>query len=447
MLRVLLIDDEPLALEGLKLLIDWPSEGFEVCSECASANEALAKLPVAKPDLIVTDIRMPGMNGLELVKTMRQAGFDGQFVIVSGYSDFEYAKKALQLGVAGYLLKPVEPADAASVLAHVRHKLIDREATSNQRPKAVHHAITALLTQEHASASDLPQTARWMVATWGAPLPHPAVQALLSLFAKDMATAHIVEDKEYLVLRLAAGDHAPSIDKAKALLASHHRDITVGKPADTPEGLFVLRRELSDTLDDACRGVLTEHVQSLVRAVSLRQAGECATLCQALETLCASYGAEAITRARRQLLTSCTGMLSDRADAPKAFLQSQDADFLTMCLLAIKLLAPELETVSDRVERYAKEHSGEHITVSSAAAALGYNPTYLGRKYCEERGMGFREWLAGQRMQQAAALLRTTDQSVISIAKAVGYEHYKRFLRHFKRRYGIAPDHFRKKKP
>ena len=67
MLRVMLVDDEPLALEGLRLLIDWHAEGFSVCSECASASEALAALRKAKPDVIVTDIRMPGMDGLHLM--------------------------------------------------------------------------------------------------------------------------------------------------------------------------------------------------------------------------------------------------------------------------------------------------------------------------------------------------------------------------------------------
>ena len=132
MLRVMLIDDEPLALEGLRLLIDWQSEGFQICGECASAKDALSMLRETKPNLIVTDIRMPGMSGLDLLDEARRVGFDGKFVIVSGYSDFQYAKQALQLGVAGYLLKPIEPADASAVLSHVRNKLINREAEGNR---------------------------------------------------------------------------------------------------------------------------------------------------------------------------------------------------------------------------------------------------------------------------------------------------------------------------
>jgi two-component system response regulator YesN len=108
MLKAMLVDDEPLALEGLRLLIDWGAEGFEVCAECADAKQALKLLPVARPDLIVTDIRLPGLDGLELMQAARQKGFEGQLVVVSGYNDFEYAKRALRIGVAGYLLKPVE---------------------------------------------------------------------------------------------------------------------------------------------------------------------------------------------------------------------------------------------------------------------------------------------------------------------------------------------------
>ena len=168
MLRAMLVDDEPLALEGLKLLINWQAEGFEICGECASACEALRKLPDANPDLIVTDIRMPGMSGLELLHAARQAGFDGQFVIVSGYSDFQYAKKALQLGVAGYLLKPVEPADAAVVLAHVRRKLIGRETESEKRQNTVHRAIGAMLTQGGAPEARAPQVNTARASSTGA---------------------------------------------------------------------------------------------------------------------------------------------------------------------------------------------------------------------------------------------------------------------------------------
>jgi len=446
-LRAMLIDDEPIALEGLKLLIDWQAEGFEICCECASAVEALKKLPKARPDLIVTDIRMPGMSGLDLLGAARQTGFSGQFVVVSGYGDFNYAKRALQLGVAGYLLKPVDPVEAAGVLAHVRRKLIDREALINQRNIAAHHAITQLLAGGDVTAEDIPEAKRWVVATWGAPLPGSAAQTLLSLLAPAEATAHIVEDKEYLVLRLQTDSGAPDFREAEALLATHNRPLDIGEPVSDSKSLPMLRKQLSDQLDSQCGGKLTERVEALVRAISLRQTDECITSCAALDTLCLSCGVNAVTRARRQLLSACSGLLSNRPDALQSFVTAQDADFLTMCLLAVKLLAPEQERVSDRIERFVNEHAAERITLAGIAEALGYNATYIGRKFYEERGSGFREWLIRQRMEQGAALLRSTQQSVNTIARAVGFEHYKRFLRHFKRRFGMAPEQYRRQKP
>ncbi len=446
MLRVMLVDDEPLALEGLKLLINWQAEGFTVCAECKSADEALKLLPVWKPELLVTDIRMPGMNGLELLGAARDAGFDGECVIVSGYSDFHYAQNALQIGVAGYLLKPVEPAEAAVVLAHVRRKLLEKDANASQRSKAAHHAIAALLSDGGAPGAALPGGMLWGLSTWGAPLPYAIVQALLAQFKPGMATVHIVEDKEYLVLQRSPFDDAPDYTNSIALLHECKRQLTVAGPPAQPENLAGLRKQLADQLDRVCRTALTQHVDALVRAIALRQPDECTALCVELEQFCADCGASAAQRARRQLVSACAGFFKDKETAMQTFLAAQDEAFQTLCLLAIGLLAPAQERVSDAMVRYAAEHQSERVSLNAVAAALKYNATYLGRKFQEEQGLGFREWLTQQRITRGAELLRGTELSVSAVAKAVGYEHYKRFLRHFKQRYGMTPELYRHKK-
>ncbi|HML49604.1 MAG TPA: response regulator, partial [Clostridia bacterium] len=80
MLRAMLVDDEPLALEGLELLIDWKKEGFSVCAACGSAREALSLLPQTRPHLIVTDIRMAEMDGMRLMDRARALGYAGAFL-------------------------------------------------------------------------------------------------------------------------------------------------------------------------------------------------------------------------------------------------------------------------------------------------------------------------------------------------------------------------------
>lgn len=124
MFRVLLVDDEPMAVEALKIAADWDELGFTICGECGNGEDALEKARELQPDLIVTDIRMPGMDGLELVKKVYEdIKSDTMFIIVSGYDEFDYAKKAMQFGIRHYVLKPVFKDEFSAVLLEILEKL------------------------------------------------------------------------------------------------------------------------------------------------------------------------------------------------------------------------------------------------------------------------------------------------------------------------------------
>lgn len=124
MFKVLLVDDEPMALEALKIVADWEELGFTICGECGNGDEALKKIKDMKPDLVVTDLKMPGMGGLELIKKVTEdVSPDTIFIIVSGYDEFDYAKKAMQYGIRYYLLKPVFKNEFSEVLVEIADQL------------------------------------------------------------------------------------------------------------------------------------------------------------------------------------------------------------------------------------------------------------------------------------------------------------------------------------
>ncbi|QJD84017.1 response regulator transcription factor [Cohnella herbarum] len=124
MYSVLLVDDEPYAIEGLQMFVDWEHLGFRVCGVCENGVEALSAARELKPDVIVTDIRMPEMDGLELIGQLRgERGISIEFVVLSAYGEFAFAKRAMQLGVHQYLLKPVIGEEAAEVLNQIRMRL------------------------------------------------------------------------------------------------------------------------------------------------------------------------------------------------------------------------------------------------------------------------------------------------------------------------------------
>lgn len=121
MLKVLLVDDEPFILQGLSMLIDWASEGYEIVGKAGSAREALATIQQEKPDLVLVDICMPQMSGLELLEEVRRGDLShAYFVMMSGYSDFEYARTALKQGCIDYLLKPISREELLNILRRVR---------------------------------------------------------------------------------------------------------------------------------------------------------------------------------------------------------------------------------------------------------------------------------------------------------------------------------------
>ncbi len=120
MARLLLADDEPLVLELLKKLIDFPGFGLELVGEAGDGVSALALIEKLSPDIVITDIRMPGLDGLEIVERVRAAGnARTRFVIVSGHKHFDYAYSAIKFGVEDYLLKPIGKQELNNTLSRI----------------------------------------------------------------------------------------------------------------------------------------------------------------------------------------------------------------------------------------------------------------------------------------------------------------------------------------
>ena len=98
-IRVMLIDDEYLAIEDLKTLIDWNSLGFEICSTACSGRQALHIFKENPADLVITDISMPGMDGISLIEQLKKQKSDLLFLLLTAYAEVDYMKRAFKLGV------------------------------------------------------------------------------------------------------------------------------------------------------------------------------------------------------------------------------------------------------------------------------------------------------------------------------------------------------------
>ena len=120
---ILLADDEEEVRKGIIRKIDWENLGFQVVGDAENGEEALEKIEQLKPDVVMTDIRMPYMDGLTLAKRIRQKYPSTRILIFSGYDDFEYAQQAIKLNVTEYILKPVNVEELTEILNRVRENL------------------------------------------------------------------------------------------------------------------------------------------------------------------------------------------------------------------------------------------------------------------------------------------------------------------------------------
>ncbi|WP_138753099.1 response regulator [Paenibacillus sinopodophylli] len=139
MLKVLIVDDEPFMRKGIFCKINWQAMQLECVGDAADGQDALQQIQDKKPDIVLTDIRMPVMDGLMLLERVRQIDANIQFVVISGYDDFQYARRAMNFGVVHYLLKPLNAQELMEVLEKLKAHFLAKDSEQDYRSLLLKH--------------------------------------------------------------------------------------------------------------------------------------------------------------------------------------------------------------------------------------------------------------------------------------------------------------------
>lgn len=231
---VLLVDDEIFARQGLKSLIDWSACGFEITGEADNGEDALKLIRKSKPSLVVTDIRMPVLDGLELIRrTVEQEQHQPSFIIISGYDDFKYAQQAVRFGVHDFILKPIDELVLQETLNRLNQKLTQEKTERLQRERLKKSELfTALLKGELNDADELAECRRvlgiptrgklfytlvevndlhpWRqgASDWSQPRYESALRGVLARIHHNLAEVYLHEHRNRTGF-IAAADHIP----------------------------------------------------------------------------------------------------------------------------------------------------------------------------------------------------------------------------------------------
>ncbi len=153
MYKVILVDDEKQITDGLSKMIRWTELGYEVVATARNGVEAIPLIQSLKPDLVVTDVRMPEMDGLKMLEMVRRhVSQDVEFIILSGFSDFQYARKAMQYNVKSYILKPIDESEFYGVLLDIKAALNEKEIRDSLR---IRSSLNGFLNGDLSETADV----------------------------------------------------------------------------------------------------------------------------------------------------------------------------------------------------------------------------------------------------------------------------------------------------
>jgi len=147
MIKVLIIDDEPMQRQGIMRLTPWENFDAEVVGAAGSGMEGILLARKYRPDVLIVDIKMPGLSGLDVIARLREE-LDAEYIILSGYSEFEYAQQAISLGVCAYLLKPLDDEELTSAVRLAAEHIEERRFHLHERGAAETDCVHFELPEE-----------------------------------------------------------------------------------------------------------------------------------------------------------------------------------------------------------------------------------------------------------------------------------------------------------
>jgi two-component system response regulator YesN len=228
--KVFFVEDEIVTREGIRDNVDWKGNGFEFCGDAPDGEMALPLIKTVNPDVLITDIKMPFMDGLELCKIVRECMPGIKIVILSGHDEFEYAQQAIQLGVKEYLLKPVTPQDLHQVLRRMA-ALLEQESKERENLQKLHEQV-----RENQMA--LKEQLLLKLAI-GAVTPTEAIEQGKTLALDLIARFYLV-----VIVRVKLADHSDKSDYAEY----QHVQQLVSQAVNQNPDVFLLRKGWEETV-------------------------------------------------------------------------------------------------------------------------------------------------------------------------------------------------------
>ena len=486
MLRIIIVDDEAPIREWFSYCISNLSAEYEILGSFALAEEAYKKIIELEPDIVITDVRMPGIDGLELLKMVKEKLPQITFVILSNHADFTYAQKAMSFGAKHYILKSeVRNCDIDQMLKKIHYEkkkhdewlqfdfdqyynldemINNDDSTLDKYTKIglrIHepYAILTLNVKHYIFDIELSRKldSQYDVCIFAFRNNNIHIILQKESYDKRRLVSYVTKTFNNIIdifkcsIGLSVGNKLPEFKSIleKSYTALKYKFIA-GK-----DRVYIYDDLLTNLPIDRA-SISNKYYDILADFDALKSFNTLSEVCEWFESQKnISIGDVEFTIGicKRMVLS-----LQDRfyqTYSPKAdsLYGIKDTDTLENCLSICKSIIKNIiednkntiqsQAIKDAVE-YITINYNHKITLAQISAYTYLSSEYFCRLFKEETGMNFSEYLMNYRLRRARNLLKSTDLDVNNIANLVGYENQSYFSKLYKKKYSISPKHDRK---
>ena len=408
-MKVFLVDDEIVIREGIRESFPWDKTPYTLVGEAPDGEMALPMIRDTNPDIVITDIKMPFMDGLELCRSLRARMPWIGIIVLSGYDEFEYARQCIQLGVREYLLKPINSAELKEALDKVSAQMQEERSSlahaSSLRArmgndnKFVKEKLVGSLFTDEAAEEDAVNVIR-QLAAMGCPLPSPCYVVIDAAFAPTGKGQEAVG----ILAETAEGSVLTSPGRVGTRLL-----VTGAGSEDAEEKAYSLAASVAQELERAGCGEIRIGIGEIVDRP---------------ENILHSFKS---ARHIRHLLV-----------------ERKDESALILGVREMGGVTDEMPSVINEARVFmSQQFRNPNLMLQDVAAAVGMSKSRFSAVFSQYTGQTFTEYLIYLRLMRAKELLRTTNEKSSRIAYETGYNDAHYFSYIFKKNTGMTPSEYR----
>lgn len=493
MLSVLIIDDEPNVRKGLKIIVPWRENGFEICGEAGDSEEGLKKILSLRPNIVLIDIKMSGKLGTEVIKEAIQNGFKGKFIIISGYSNFEYAKDAIKYGVKSYILKPIDEDELLDEMLKLGKEIKEQQAwkanieiikeaklrklilgqctdIENTYEKYSDFKLALIFSNLYGENGinmvKIEEIIKNEYEKWFESTDITMINNYAAILLKDFSYSHA--EKELFQLReklnkdvfITIGEEVYSANLVNQSYKSAE-EIMKNRFLYLEKGVVSyknIRKEYTEKND-----IQNIDYEKIYNYVEVKDKEELKKIIRSIEIYMrkSKYSEKEIKIIGVKLFLELREKIINDYDLKESDLKSKEeimteihskeslkgiSDYLIDNFTKISEIIgnQSSKNIVMRVVNYINKNYYRDLKLESLAELFNYNSAYLGKLFKNEVGESFNTYLDKIRIEKAKQMLIEKKFKVYKVCEKVGYKNLDYFHSKFKKYVGISPLNYKK---